>query len=98
KELRAPTRKQVPMHGASVGGRTELLKPKSLFVHQSINSSIHEWLGLLAVFLKFLHEHFRVAATLIVFLAPAGWEIVRRTFGKAAFGLEISKSLRGKSE
>src|SRR6266404_3689438 len=67
-------------------------------IHQSINPRIHAWLGLLSVFLKFLDEHFRVAATLIIFLASAGREIVRRTFGKAPFGLKISKGLRGKSE
>src|ERR1017187_5468172 len=48
--------------------------------------------------LELLDEHLGVAAALVVFLAASGRQIVRRTFSKAALGLEIGEGLRGKGD
>src|SRR6185369_4519271 len=45
---------------------------------------------------KFLDKDFGIAAALVVFLSPSRRQIFRRALNKAALGLEISKSLRGK--
>ena len=44
--------------------------------------------------IELLHQHLRVAAALLVFLAARGRQIVRRAFGEAALGLKISERLR----
>src|SRR5437867_4449867 len=46
--------------------------------------------------LQLFDKHLRIAAALIVFFAAGGRQIVGRSFGKTAFGLEIGEGLRGK--
>ena len=43
--------------------------------------------------LQLLNQHLRVAPALIVFFAPRGRQVVRRTFGKTAFGLKVCERL-----
>src|SRR2546427_49351 len=47
---------------------------------------------------EFLHQHFGVAAALVVFVAARRREVVAGAFNEAALGLEIGESLGGKSQ
>src|ERR1035437_7416959 len=47
---------------------------------------------------QLLYKHFGISSALVIFLATRGRQIVRRAFGKTAFGLKISERLRRERE